>query len=62
VNADGSAYWCNLANTIEPSMCGGDVAFCQIILTTIIINVIIVIISTTTTTDAAAIYYQAKKM
>jgi len=24
------AYWRNLANTIEPSMCGGSAAFCQI--------------------------------
>jgi len=28
------ARWCNLANTTEPSMCGGDAAFCQITLTT----------------------------
>ena len=32
--ADADAYWRNLANTIEPSVCGGDVAFCQITLTT----------------------------
>jgi len=31
---DGGSHWRNLANTIEPSMCGGDVAFCQITLTT----------------------------
>jgi len=24
------AYWRNLANTTEPSMCGGDAASCQI--------------------------------
>ena len=24
---DGDAHWCNLANTTEPSMCGGDAAF-----------------------------------
>jgi len=24
---DGGAHWHHLANTIEPSMCGGDVAF-----------------------------------
>jgi len=30
VNADGGAYWHNLANTIELSICGGNVAFCQI--------------------------------
>jgi len=24
---DGDAHWRNLANTTEPSMCGGDVAF-----------------------------------
>ena len=33
-NVDGSAYWRHLANTIEPSMRGGDAAFCQITLTT----------------------------
>jgi len=33
-DADGGAYWRNLANTIEPSVSGGDVAFCQITLTT----------------------------
>jgi len=33
-NADGDAYWRNLANTIKPSMCGSDAAFCQITLTT----------------------------
>jgi len=27
-------YWCHLANTTEPSMCGGDAALCQIMLTT----------------------------
>jgi len=27
-------YWRNLANTIEPSVCGGDVALCQITVTT----------------------------
>jgi len=31
---DGSAQWRNLANTIEPFMCGGDAALCQITLTT----------------------------
>jgi len=25
------AHWRHLANTIEPSMCGGDATFCQII-------------------------------
>jgi len=25
-----SAYWRNLSNTIEPFVCGGDAAFCQI--------------------------------
>jgi len=30
----GGSHWRNLANTIEPSMCGGDAAFCQITLTT----------------------------
>jgi len=28
------AYWCNLANTIESFVFGGDAAFCQITLTT----------------------------
>jgi len=28
------AHWLHLANTIEPSMCGGDAALCQITLTT----------------------------
>jgi len=27
-------HWCHTANTIEPSMCGGDAAFFQITLTT----------------------------
>ena len=27
---DGGAHWRNLANTIGPSVCGGDVALCQI--------------------------------
>jgi len=27
-------YWRNLANTTEPSVCGGDAALCQITLTT----------------------------
>jgi len=26
---DGGAHWHNLANTIEPSVCGGDTALCQ---------------------------------
>ena len=30
----GCAHWSYLANTTEPSMCGSDVAFCQINLTT----------------------------
>ena len=29
-NADGGVYQRNLANTIEPPMCGGDAAFYQI--------------------------------
>ena len=28
------AYWCQLANTTEPPMCGGDAALCQITFTT----------------------------
>ena len=27
---DGGAYWRNLANTCEPSACGGDAALCQV--------------------------------
>jgi len=30
----GAAHWRHLANTIEPSMFGGDAALCQIVLTT----------------------------
>ena len=30
----GGAHWCHVANTTEPSVCGGDVALCQITLTT----------------------------
>jgi len=30
----GRAHWRHLANTIEPSVCGGDAALCQITLTT----------------------------
>jgi len=30
----GTAHWRHLANTIEPSVCCGDAALCQIILTT----------------------------
>jgi len=30
----GRAHWCHLANTIKPSVCGGDAALCQITLTT----------------------------
>jgi len=32
-DADGNAYWRNMANAIEPSVCGGDVALGQITLT-----------------------------
>jgi len=31
---DMETHWRNLANTNEPSTCGGDEAFCQITLTT----------------------------
>jgi len=31
---DGGEHRHHLVNTIEPSVCGGDVAFCQITLTT----------------------------
>ena len=30
----GRAHWRHLANTVEPSVCGGDVVLCQITLTT----------------------------
>jgi len=32
----GRAQWQHLANTIEPSICGGDLVLCQITLTTCI--------------------------
>ena len=31
---NGGAHWRHLANTTEPSVCGGDAALCQITLTT----------------------------
>jgi len=31
---DGGAHWRHQENTIEPSVCGGDAALCQITLTT----------------------------
>jgi len=31
---DGGAHWRQLANTTEPSVCGGDASLCQITLTT----------------------------
>jgi len=34
---DGGAHYRNLANIIEPSVCGGDVAFCQTSLTTCLV-------------------------
>jgi len=33
-HADAGAYWRNLANTIEQSVCGGDAVLCQITSTT----------------------------
>jgi len=45
------AHWRNLVNTIEPSVCGGDAALCQITLTTcyysitIVINDVLIIVS-----------------
>ena len=33
------AHWCHLANTTEPSMCGGDATLCQITLTTCFDNI-----------------------
>ena len=35
----GRAHWRHLANTIEPSICGGDVVFCQFTLTTCLVSV-----------------------
>jgi len=32
----GRAHWRHLSNTIEPSVCGGDAALCQITLTTLV--------------------------
>jgi len=29
---DGGAHWRHVANTFEPSMCGGDAALCQVTL------------------------------
>jgi len=34
LSAYGSAHWLHLANTSEPSVCGGDAALCQITTTT----------------------------
>jgi len=31
---DGDTHWRHLANTVEPSVCGGDAALCRITLTT----------------------------
>jgi len=43
---DGGAYWRHLANTTEPSMCCGNVAFCQITMTTCFLLLIRQILST----------------
>jgi len=40
------AHWRHLANMIEPSMCGGNAAFCQITLTTSFCESFIIILST----------------
>jgi len=59
---DSDAHWRHLANTVEPSMCGGDVACCQITLSICLIMMIIIIIiirrhrSTTYLDDAANRY------
>jgi len=39
------AYWRHLANTTEPSMCGGDAALCQITLTTCSIFLLTVLLT-----------------
>ena len=31
ISLDGGKHWRNMANTIEPSVCGGDAALCHII-------------------------------
>ena len=36
----GGAHWRHLKNTTEPSMCGGDAAFCQITLTTCLFSLL----------------------
>jgi len=33
-----TAHWCHLANTIEPSVCGGNAVLCQITLTTCLLS------------------------
>ena len=30
-SVDGGAYWCHLANTNEPSVCGGDAAYVKLL-------------------------------
>ena len=39
------AHWRHLANTTEPSMCGGDAALCQITLTTCSIFLLAVLLT-----------------
>ena len=36
---DGAAHWCHLVNMTEPSMCGSNVALCQITLTTCLTSI-----------------------
>jgi len=43
---DGGAHWRNLANTTEPSVCGGDAALCQITLTTCLFGNVQVVTAT----------------
>jgi len=40
----GRAHWRHLANTIQPSVCGGDAVLCQIILTTLLLLLLLLII------------------
>jgi len=37
------AHWRHLANTIEPSVCGGDAALCQITLTTLLLLLLLLL-------------------
>jgi len=39
------AHWRHLANTTEPSVCGGDAALCQITLTTLILLLLVLLLN-----------------